>query len=326
VIYPFLNDLMIATMNIPVIIWKGRSFNLVNFGIFAALGSMLGYSISFFYLRSRGVPIDQFCWEIVLILNLLNLLFAKLYAMFSIGVTDFFKNLRHYLNETSFYQQGGMIGTITGTLLLYFLLDIPIAMLGGSICLGGVMTISVGRIGCHYYGCCTGKPIKGRFGIKYTDPDAKICRDHPALLNTPLLPAQLISSVVDFLIFMLCCAISVLYPFSGLIILVFFASYNLKRIAIQYFRLKPANNKIPYRLIAFLFIVFLILIILIFHYNGEPFFEQIPSKTPFTLINYLRFLGSDLHITASLIFVFMINFAAYGIHGRRIGTHLNLTV
>jgi len=312
-------------INIPVIFWKGRSFNLGNFGIFAALGAMLGYSISFFYLQSRGIPVNRFCWEIALILSLFNLLFAKLYAMFSIGVSDFFRNLRHHLNETSFYQQGGMIGTIAGALLLIYLLDISVPVLGDSLCLGGIVTMAVGRIGCHYYGCCTGKPINGRFGIKYTDPNAKICRDHPSLLNTSLLPAQLISSAIDFLIFVLCCAVSVLYPFSGLIMVVFFISFNLKRIAIQHIRLKPTNNKIPYRLIAFLFIVFLLLIMLIFHYKGESFFEQTPSKIPFTLINYFRFWGSDLNIIASLIFVFLINFVAYGIHGRRIGTHFNLS-
>jgi phosphatidylglycerol---prolipoprotein diacylglyceryl transferase len=313
-------------INIPVIFWKGRSFNLVNFGIFAALGAMLGYSVSFFYLQSRGISVSRFCWEMALILCLFNLLFAKLYAMFSIGVSDFFRNIRRHLNETSFYQQGGMIGTITGALLLIFLLDIPVAVLGDSLCLGGIVIMAVGRIGCHCYGCCTGKPVNGHFGIRYTDPNAKICRDHPELLNAPLLPAQLISSAIDFLIFVLCCVVSVLYPFSGLIMVVFFISFNLKRIAIQHFRIKPANNKIPYRLIAFLFIVFLVLIMLIFHYEGESFFEQTPSEIPFTPISYFRFWGSDLNVLASLIFVFMLNFAAYGIHGRRIGTHFNLAV
>lgn len=312
-------------MSIPVIFWKGRSFNLVNFGIFAAWGSMLGYSTSFFYLHSRGIPVNQFCWEIVLVLNLFNLLFAKLYAMFSIGMSDFFKNFRFYLNETSFYQQGGMIGMITGTLLLYFLLDIPFAMLGDSICLGGIVTMSVGRIGCHYYGCCTGKPVNSNWAIKYTDPNAKICREHPGLLNAPLLPVQLISSFIDFLIFILCCVVSVLFPFSGLMMVVFFLSFNLKRIAIQYFRVKPANNKIPYRLIAFLFIVSLVLIMVVFHFKGESLFEPTPSKTPFTLINYFRFWGSDNNVITSLVFVLILNFAAYGIHGRRIGTHFNLS-
>jgi len=312
-------------MKIPVIFWHGRSFNLVNFGIFAALGSMLGYSISFFYLHSRGIQIERFCWEIVIVLNLFNLFFAKLYAMFSIGLSNYFKNFRHHLNETAFFQQGGMIGMIIGTLLLVFLLDIHIAVLGDSICLGGIVTMAIGRIGCHYYGCCTGKPINGRVGILYTDPDAKICRDDHRFMNTRLLPAQLIASGIDLLIFILCCVVSFQYPVSGMILIVFFICFNLKRIAIQKFRLKPTNNRIPYRLIAFLFIVSLVLIILIFHYKVESFFIQAPSEIPFTLINYFRFMSSDLKIISSLLFVLIINFAAYGIHGRKIGTHFNLS-
>lgn len=312
-------------MKIPVVFWHGRSFNLVNFGIFAAIGSMLGYSISFFYLQTRGVQIDRFCWEIVLVLNLFNLLFAKLYAIFSIGLSNYISNFRYYFNETSFYHQGGLIGMILGTIFLGVLLDIPLAMFGDAVCLGGIVTLSIGRVGCHHYGCCTGKPINGRWATRYDDPDAKICRDDPSFLNTPLIPAQLIASFLDFLIFVICCIVSIHYPFSGLIIVIFFLCVNLKRITIQKFRLKPPANKIPYRLVAFSILVSIVLIILFFHYKGELFFEKIPPVFPFTMYNYFRFLVADLNILASLIFVAVINFAAYGIHGRRIGTHFNLS-
>jgi hypothetical protein len=313
-------------MKIPVVFWHGHSFNLVNFGLFASAGSMLGYSILFFYLHSRGVQVNRFCWEIVFILTLFNLFFAKLYAIFSIGKSNYFRNFLYHLNQTSFYQQGGIIGTILGTLLLCLLLDIPMALLGDAVCFGGIATLFLGRIGCYYYGCCTGKPIRGKFGIIYTDPNAKICRDDPGLLNIPLIPVQLISSAVDFLIFCLCCLVSVQFPFSGLIIIIFSLGVNLKRIAIQRYRLKQVNNRIPYRWVAFALIISFVLIILLFHYIEGKIFQQTPSEVPFTLYNYFQFLCSDLNIMASLIFVGVINFAAYGIHGRRIGTHLNLSV
>lgn len=313
-------------MKIPVVFWHGNSFNLVNFGLFATVGSMLGYSIIFFYLHSRGIQVNRFCWEIVFILTLFNLFFAKLYAIFSIGKSNYFRNFLYHLNETSFYQQGGIIGTILGTLLLYLLLDIPMALLGDAVCFGGIATLFLGRLGCYFYGCCTGKPIKGKFAIIYTDSNAKICRDDPRLLNTPLVPVQLIASAVDFLIFGLCCFVSIKYPFSGLIIIIFFFSVNLKRIAIQRFRLKPASNKIPYRWVAFALIISLVLIIMFFHHNGDLFFEYTPSEVSFTLFKYFQFLVSDVNILVSLILVGVINFAAYGIHGRRVGTHLNLSV
>lgn len=313
-------------MKIPVIFWRGRSFNLVNFGIFAAIGSMLGYSVCFFYLHTRGVKIERFCWEIVLALNLFNLLFAKLYAIFSIGLTNYFRNFRHFFNETSFYHQGGMIGMILGTIFLGLLLDIPLAMFGDAVCMGGIVTLLIGRVGCHHYGCCTGKPTKGRWTIRYNDPDAKICRDNPDFLNAPLIPIQLIAALLDFFIFLICVIVSIQYPFSGLIIVLFILLVNLKRFTIQKFRLKPATNKIPYRLVAFFIFVFIVLIILFFHYKGELFFEKYSPEFPFTLKNYFRFLVTDLNILASLILVAVINFVAYGIHGRRIGTHLNLSV
>lgn len=312
-------------MKIPVVFWHGSSFKLVNFGIFAAIGSMLGYSISFFYLRTRGIQIEHFCWEVVLVLNLFNLLFAKFYAIFSVGLSDYVRNFRHYFNETSFYHQGGLIGLILGTIFLGLLLDIPFAMFGDAICLGGIVTLSIGRIGCHHYGCCTGKPTNGWCATRYDDPDAKICRDDADFLNAPLIPVQMIASFLDFLIFIICVMVSSHYPFSGLILVIFFLFVNLKRIAIQKFRMKSTTNKIPYRLVAFFILISIVLIITFFHFKGELFFERILPVFPVTFYNYFRFLFGDLNILASLVLVAFINFAAYGIHGRQIGTHLNLS-
>ena len=312
-------------LKIPVVFLHGRSFNLVNFGIFAAIGSMLGYSISFYYLYSRGIQINNFCWEIVLTFNLLNILFSKLYGMFLEGPSNYFRNFLHYFNETSFYNQGGVISFFFGTILLSVLLEIPLAILGDAVCLGGIVTMAIGRIGCHYYGCCTGKPSDSRFSITYSDPNAKICRDDIRFLNTPLFPVQLISSAINFLIFAIFIIVSIQFPFSGLIMITFIVGFNLKRFIIQNYRLKPTANKIPYRMIALVFIVSFVLIILFFNYMGDLFFEETPAIMPFTAYNFLRFLVSDFNILGSLILVAIINFIAYGIHGRKIGTHLNLS-
>lgn len=312
-------------LNIPVVFLHGRSFNLVNFGIFAALGAMLGYSVSFFYLQTRGVPINQICWEIVVVFNLLNILFAKLYAMFSEGIFNYFKNFGRYFNETTFYNQGGLIGMLVGTVFLSLLLKIPFSILGDAVCLGGIVTMAIGRIGCHYYGCCTGKPVNSKLAIRYKDLDAKICRDDISFLNTPLFPIQLLSAALNCCIFIICSVVAVQYPFSGLVMIIFFLCFNIKRIIIQKYRLKPARIKIPYRMVALILIVSLVLIILFFHFKGDLFFVKLTTTVPFSIFNYFRFLVSNLNLLASLIVVAIINFIAYGIHGRKIGTHLNLS-
>ncbi|MEI7981198.1 MAG: prolipoprotein diacylglyceryl transferase family protein [Bacteroidota bacterium] len=309
---------------IPVVFWHGRSFNLVTFGLFATAGSMAGYSIAFFYLQTRGIEVIRYCWEMTWVLLFFNLLFAKLYAIFSTGRSEYFTNLRSSLNETSFYQQGGIIGSLLGTILLYPFLDIPYALLGDAVGLGGLVTMFIGRLGCLNYGCCIGKPSTGRFGFIYTDPEAKICRDHPGFLNISLIPVQLIASLVDFLLFIICCMISVWLPYSGMIMIIFFVVVNMKRILLQPLRYKASSNRIPYQWVAFVLIVIFLMILLFLRNSGESFFVYEPPVVPFTVKNYLDFIFSDMDISSSLILVGAVNFAAYGIHGRRLGTHFNL--
>lgn len=313
-------------LRIPVVIWKWRNVNLVNFGLFASAGATLGYSICFFYLNTRGIPVGRFCWEMALVLNLCTLLFAKIFGCFSVGIPIYFRNFWHFFNQTTFYQQGGMIGLILGTIVLSLFLEIPLTLMGDGMCLGGIAIMTVGRMGCHHYGCCTGIPTSSRFAIKYIDPDAKICRDHPALQNTPLIPVQMVSAAVDLLIFATCCMVAIYAPVSGLLTVIVIVGVNLKRFLIQHFRLKATENKIPYRRVALYISLSWVLIMSLIYFTGESFFQFEKPLHPFTISGYFRFLVSDPDIPASLILVSLINFAVYGIHGRRIGTHTNFSI
>ncbi len=311
-------------IHIPTVFYHGRSFNLVTFGLYAAIGSMTGYSIAFFYLYSMGIPVRQYCWEIVLVLVFSNLIFAKLFSIFSIGRGKYFKNLRYHLNETSFYQQGGVIGFIIGTLCLYHFLQIPFFLLSDAVCLGGIASMFIGRLGCFNYGCCVGKPTKRKYGIAYTDPEAKICRDLPGFTGTPLIPVQLIAAFADFLLFSLCCIVIFFYSYSGLIMIIFFFGVNIKRIALQTMRWKDSSNRIPYQWVAFALIITITLIIFSFRSSGEIIFAYEKSITSFTIGNYFSFLSSERLIILSLFFVGVLNFSVYGIHGKKLGTHFNI--
>lgn len=311
-------------MKIPVIIYNGGSFKLVNFGLFVSAGTLLGNSVAFFYLYTRGVRVADFCWELALILNLLNLVFAKLFYAFSVGILTYFRNFRHYFNETIFFNQGGMIGIIFGNIAASIFLDIPFVTLADAICLGSGLIMATGRIGCHYYGCCTGKPTTGPFSVIYSDPDSAVCRQNPAFSNTPLIPVQLIAALLDFMIFLISCTVAIHYPYSGLIMLIFIIFVNLKRIILQNFRQKLQSNKIPYKLVASAIILFALLIAWAFHEYGSTLLERQYPMVAFSLPDYFRFFVSDANIPASLMIIAVVNFLAYGVHGRRTGTHTNL--
>ena len=51
---------------IPSVFYHGKSYNLITFGVFAALASMAGYYIAFFYLYCNGVQIGNYAWIIIL--------------------------------------------------------------------------------------------------------------------------------------------------------------------------------------------------------------------------------------------------------------------
>jgi hypothetical protein len=310
-------------MHLPVVFWRNRSVNLVSFGLFASVGSMLGTLVSFYYLFANGVDISQVGWQIALTTTGFNLLFAKLFVGYSVGMKSYLKDITHNLNQTSFHQQGGVIGFILSIILLHYWLGIPVTLLGDTACLGGILIVAIGRIGCFNYGCCTGIVAHGSTGRPYTDPEARICRDHPELLNTPLIPVQLYAAAIDIFIFGLCCLAWLFFHYSGLIMTVFFVGLNLKRIAIQPYRFKSSSNKLPYRWVAFGLILFFAAASLFFNYSGEQFFAPMPPAL-FSGPLFGQFL-LDSPVPLSAIFVTgVINFLAYGIHGRRLGTHFNL--
>jgi prolipoprotein diacylglyceryltransferase len=312
-------------IQLPVVFWHGRSFNLVTFGLFAALGSFAGYSIFLYFIYTRGFPVSKSCWEMVLVFVLINLVFAKFFSILTIGIPEFFKHFRLHLNQTSFYQQGGVIGMILGTIVVCSLEGIPLATLGDAVCFGGIVTMFIGRLGCFNYGCCTGKPTHSRVGLIYRDPDARVSREHPELRNVPLIPVQLISATVDLALFILFCILSIYLPYTGVIMIVFFIGINIKRMALQPFRYKASSNKISYTWVAFILILIFFLIILFASRSGASFFSFELPVVPFNIQTYAEFLVSDWNVAGSIILGGAINFVAYGIHGRQLGTHFNLT-
>ena len=312
-------------VNLPVVFLHGRSFNLVTFGLFAALGSVAGYSVFLYFLYTKGFPVSSSCWRMVSFLVILNLLFAKFYTILPIGITEYFRNFRYYMNQTSFYQQGGVVGFILGTIFICAFERIPFATLGDAVCYGGIATMFIGRLGCFNYGCCTGKPTFSRFGFIYLDPEARVWRENPELRNVPLVPVQMISALVDLVLFISFCILSTRFPYSGVIMIIFFIGINIKRIALQPLRYKAPSNKISYSWVALFLILVFFLIILFAWRSGESLFSYDPPVIPFNFKTYAEFLVSDWNITGSLILGGAINFAAYGIHGRKLGTYFNLT-
>ncbi len=88
----------------------------------------------------------------------------------------------------------------------------PLLLLDG-LCLFGLFGESIGRLGCHFYGCCFGRPIGGDkeqqdaspaaaftpWSVVYIHRSSSVARLRPELLLRPLLPTQLLQTVFALL-------------------------------------------------------------------------------------------------------------------------------
>jgi phosphatidylglycerol:prolipoprotein diacylglycerol transferase len=92
---------------------------------------------------------------------------------------------------------------------------------------------AIGRIGCFMAGCCYGKPTDIPWGVVFTDPRSLVPQD---MLNIPLHPTQLYSSLSGFIIFIILMILSVKKGFEGQVLLWFLILHSTGRLLIERFR------------------------------------------------------------------------------------------
>ena len=122
-------------------------------------------------------------------------IFSKLTYILTV-IPEFIKDPLSVLGSSGWVVYGGILGGLLGAYLYckkqkmdffaYFNVIMPCVPLAQAF----------GRIGCFFAGCCYGKPTNGAWGITF--PQGSLCPIHE-----PLIPTQLISSLGDFIIFML---------------------------------------------------------------------------------------------------------------------------
>jgi len=182
------------------VLYRGKNFKLVNFGIFAAFDAMAISIIFFYYLFLKGyIPTLK-----ILFLWLLSGVFiwigAKLF-FFLVWWEDFIQNPKGYIFQTGFSNHGGIIGGILLAFLLSFLTKINIFIIFDGLCIGSFLGQFFGRLGCYNYGCCYGKPTDVQWSICYTNMDSKILRLYPNMKGVNIHPTQLYTAFINLLAF-----------------------------------------------------------------------------------------------------------------------------
>ncbi|WP_371805184.1 prolipoprotein diacylglyceryl transferase family protein [Candidatus Lokiarchaeum ossiferum] len=311
-IKPFLS------LNKNPILFKGRNFHLVYFGLFMAFSIFISNTLLLFYLNSKGI---QFTHHPIVPLGIMlfsMFFFTKFFHIFVVGL-DYFRKPLYYLNQTAMYNQGGLVGTGIGAILVLSLENLNPIIYLDALAFCSTLALFVGRLACYNYGCCSGQPTESKFHVKYSNPNSKILRIHPELKDVPLHPTQLVAALFNLFLFIAAILFSRFFSIDGVIFVSFLISYNLFRYITQQKRVTAGIRIISRTALLFLFVGLCILVVSII------FREQFYTQTPFIKLLTLKNFFSDIllngeymltsGISAILAFIF------YGLHGRKLGQY-----
>ncbi|KAJ7661375.1 Prolipo protein diacylglyceryl transferase-domain-containing protein [Mycena polygramma] len=150
------------------------------------------------------------------------ILFARLFSLFmEDGIARLIAQPLRTIFRPGFWLHGGLFGAAVGAIVSQRTGFVPnFAMFAASLAIGLPLYETFSRIGCHTYGCCYGCPVESVQGVPlsrhshllwrlfpygpvtYNHPtDYAVTRAEPKLLRQPLLPIQLISATLFFLLF-----------------------------------------------------------------------------------------------------------------------------
>jgi hypothetical protein len=139
--------------------WRFGPMRIINHGMFAGVGTLIGTSILGCLIGSVNVPS-------ILIVASSALVISALWAQFIEGSPKLLRPYGYY---------GGVVGVIAGAFIAH-LLGTSVWMLLASFCVAGPWIQSFGRLRCLIQGCCHGHEASPEIGIRYTHPRSRVFR------------------------------------------------------------------------------------------------------------------------------------------------------
>ena len=313
----------LALLNKNPVILKTRSFHLVYFGLFSAVGFMASASVFFFYLDSRdalaGLPILPVAFFYILA----DMIGVKAFYYLALG-KEFFKKPKYYLNETTMYNQGGLFGILAVGITVALIYDISLLIMFDALALSSSLGLFFGRLGCCNYGCCFGVPTQSPISITYETPHSKILRTNPELYKVALVPTQIYTAYFDLMMFIIFTLVANVYPADGIITLIFIFLFNGFRIIIQKYRFTEPSDRLNFTKTAFLYLAAGLAIWSGVFANSKATLIPRMNSMLITPVSWAQFMATSFDVCLSVVMIGVIAFLFYGLHGRKMGTHLNL--
>lgn len=216
----------------PILIRLG-SFHIYAYGVFIALGFILGFSYAVRRGREEGIPLERIV-DLLFCIVLSAIVGSRL--LFVLVEFDHYRNypshiLRIWEGGLVFY--GGLILAVVVSIGYLKLNRLPVwkftDLFSPPIALG----LFFGRMGCFFAGCCYGKETLLPWGVTFTDPNSL------ARLNIILHPTQLYEALASLALFLFLDWKRNRKAFEGQLFCLFLLLYSVIRFFIEFWRDDP---------------------------------------------------------------------------------------
>lgn len=207
-------------------------FDVHGYGLMIAIGVLAAYYMTEYRAKKRGMDYEKiFSLAIWAVAG--GFLGAKLlYLITRFG--DIIQNPEIFWDSMAngFVVYGGIIGGILGAWIFCRIKKLPFLKLFDLVVPALALAQGFGRIGCHLAGCCYGMQVEDSCPIAVVFPEG----NGFAPAGVPLLPTQLISSVLDFLHFGLLMLLSRKLKSDGQLAACYLIFYSIGRFILEFFR------------------------------------------------------------------------------------------
>ena len=164
--------------------FKINNFNIHIYGIFIIISLIAGIIYCIKELRNSKIKKEHIFYFVLIIITF-SLIGGKLFTM--ITTKD---NTMNFLNA-GLSSYGGAIGIFLGV-LYYELINPHNKVYIKTAIMSLPLIYGIAKLGCFFVGCCYGLPYEGFLSVTY-----------PHGLNEPLIPVQLIESILFIILFIM---------------------------------------------------------------------------------------------------------------------------
>lgn len=219
----------------PILLRLG-SLNIYAYGIFIAIGFILGFSLAIRRSRVEGIPSEG-----IIDLFFLVVLSAMIGSR-ALFILINFNDYRHQPLQIFSLWEGGLVfygGLIlaTGVSLIYmWKTRLPVWKMADLFSPSIALGLFFGRIGCFLAGCCYGKETSLPWAVTFTHP-ASLAR-----LNVSLHPTQLYEATGSLFLFLFLLWKRKDKRFEGQIFWLFLFLYSVLRFFIEFLRGDPRGT------------------------------------------------------------------------------------